>query len=375
LSTWQPFVPEDLRTIARQVEQGERPTATVRTLLSWFWGSRRRGNFIVTSIRLALKELGLRTEPDFNYTYLDGQVEFIQASVPEPKPTEVPSQGSELTVLPTDAGHMADAVTTAVTAQFDPTFRIGRLELANRPPSSVHPEAEIIDAATIMLMNNYSQLPVIVHERQVMGLFSWRSLGSRLSQGTDCKLVRDAMDDCEVIDASASLFDAVEKLKFNDCLVIRGSEGKISGIMTAYDISVTFGQLGEPFLILGEIENHVRSLIAGKFSREELSTARDAADASRPVNDVSDLTFGEYVRLLENPANWQKLNLQIARALFVKKLEEIRVIRNDVMHFDPEGIEESDLKKLRDFVAFLQRLQRLKTEPKSSIQGNAKGRA
>jgi len=44
-------------------------------------------------------------------------------------------------------------------------------------------------------------------------------------------------------------------------------------------------------------------------------------------------------------------------------LEDVRLIRNDVMHFDPEGTDEADLKKLRDFVGFLQRLQeiRLKT--------------
>lgn len=344
---------------------------TVRTLLSWFWGSQRRGQFIVFAIRAALEALALRTEPDFNLTYLDGMVEFLPVSVPE----QEPGVASGSSVSPTDALHMTDAVVTLITPYLDPTFRIGRLELANRPPTSVHPDEEITGAVTVMLMNNFSQLPVIVHERQVLGLLSWRSLGSRLSQGSDCKLVRDAMDDCEVLEADASLFDAVERLKTHDCVLVRDSGGKISGIMTAYDISVTFGQLGEPFLILGEIENHIRSLIATKFSREELATARDATDASRPVEDVSDLTFGEYVRLLENPGNWQKLSLRIDRSHFVKKLEEIRVIRNDVMHFDPEGIEESDLKKLRDFVAFLQRLQRLKTESKPLAQGTAKGQA
>jgi hypothetical protein len=170
------------------------------------------------------------------------------------------------------------------------------------------------------------------------------------------------MDECEVLDVDASLFDAVEKLKTHDCVLIRNSEGKISGIMTAYDISVTFGQLGEPFLVLGEIENHIRGLIAGKFTKEQLAAARDVVDSSRPVESVSDLTFGEYVRLLENPQNWQKLGIHIDRAIFVKELEEIRIIRNDVMHFDPEGIEERDLKRLRDFVSFLQRLQKLNVQ-------------
>lgn len=76
------------------------------------------------------------------------------------------------------------------------------------------------------------------------------------------------------------------------------------------------------------------------------------------MEDVSDLTLGECMRLIERPDNWQKLELKIDRAVFVKGLDEIRRIRNDVMHFDPEGTDEGDVKKLRDFVAFLQRLQR-----------------
>ena len=352
------WIPEELRQIANQVAEGKRPSVSVRTLLSWF-GSRRRGRWVIEWVRDALTELHVQTEPDFNWTYLDGQIEFF------PKPTEKKleedsGRAPEIIAERREGALFADAVLTQVIPPVDPTFRIGRLELANRPPTSVHPDTEIVSAVTIMLMNNFSQLPVIEHERQIRGLFSWRSLGSRLSQGQSPKIVREAMDDCPELDANSSLFDAVEELKTYDCVLIRGAEGRITGIMTAFDISVTFGQLGEPFLVLGEIENHIRSLISGRFTKEELASARDAQEVSRPIEGVSDLTFGEYVRLLENPANWERLNLQIDRAIFVKKLEEIRVIRNDVMHFDPEGIEEGDLKKLRDFVLFLQRLQKLK---------------
>ena len=37
-------------------------------------------------------------------------------------------------------------------------------------------------------------------------------------------------------------------------------------------------------------------------------------------------------------------------------LEEIRKIRNDVMHFDPEGIAPEDMKKLRSMVVFMRQL-------------------
>jgi hypothetical protein len=38
-------------------------------------------------------------------------------------------------------------------------------------------------------------------------------------------------------------------------------------------------------------------------------------------------------------------------------LDQVRDIRNDVMHFDPDGIPPDDLERLREFARFLQRLQ------------------
>jgi hypothetical protein len=211
-----------------------------------------------------------------------------------------------------------------------------------------------------MLKNDFSQLPVMTGEREVKGLFSWKSLGGRASQGQACNVVREAMDEhCEV-SADDSLFRALPLIQEHDCILIRDSTKKITGIMTPYDISVTFGQLAEPFLVLSEIENHIRNLIRGKFAREELASVRDPGDPARKIDDVEDLTLGECMRLLENAERWKKLSLQIDRGIFIKELDEVRRIRNDVMHFDPEGTDESDLATLRKFAEFLRRLEKLR---------------
>lgn len=133
----------------------------------------------------------------------------------------------------------------------------------------------------------------------------------------------------------------------------------ICGIVTAYDISAQFQQLSEPFLLLGDIENHVRYLISKTFTLDELRKVKDAADVDRVIEDVSDLTFGEYVRLLQNDENWRKLNMRIDRKTFTDWLDKVREIRNDVMHFDPDPIESGDLQLLKDFVRFFQRWQQL----------------
>jgi len=42
---------------------------------------------------------------------------------------------------------------------------------------------------------------------------------------------------------------------------------------------------------------------------------------------------------------------------FVSRLNRVREIRNDVMHFDPDGLEDTDLFILREFAQFLKRLR------------------
>ena len=108
---------------------------------------------------------------------------------------------------------------------------------------------------------------------------------------------------------------------------------------------------------LGEIENQIRHILGQKFSADELSQACDPGDAGRQVRSISDLSFGEYIRLVENPARWARVGLPIDRKTFCSKLEIVRLIRNDVMHFDPDGIPPSDLEHLRELARFLQRLK------------------
>ena len=77
-------------------------------------------------------------------------------------------------------------------------------------------------------------------------------------------------------------------------------DNKIVGIITTSDLSLQFQQLSEPFLLLGEIENHIRRIIDGRFTKEQLEAAKDGTDSERAVKSASDLTFGEYKRPLES---------------------------------------------------------------------------
>jgi hypothetical protein len=212
-----------------------------------------------------------------------------------------------------------------------------------------------------MLAHDFSQLPVMTSERKVLGMVSWKSIGSRLATGSACTTVQDAIGPVTVVPSQASIFQVAELVAQHEVVLVQESQTdpKVNGILTSTDLAIQFGQLGEPFLLLGEIENRLRQSIDGKFTTDELKAGGDPNDTARTINGVFDLTFGEYVRLLQSPERFERCYRQIDRSVFIEQLEQVRGIRNDIMHFDPEGIGEEELDSLRRFAAFLGELAKL----------------
>ena len=208
-----------------------------------------------------------------------------------------------------------------------------------------------------MLYHDYSQLPIMQGERDLRGAVSWRSIGRTLSLRRECASVQDCMEDATVIGSDTSLFAAIPAIVEKEYVFVRDASKRIAGIVTTTDLSLQFRQLAEPFLLLGEIENHLRRLSDGKFTQEELATVKDPSDTRRTITDLSDLTFGEHIRLLEHPDRWQALNLPVDRGVFVRHLGEVRDIRNSVMHFDPDGVAPDELAQLRNFTRLLASLR------------------
>ena len=119
-----------------------------------------------------------------------------------------------------------------------------------------------------------------------------------------------------------------------------------------------FMQLAGPFLFVGEIEGHLRHLIHGKFTLEQLREA-SIPEEGRDIEGSGDLTLGGYCRLLEKKENWDFLNLNIDRSEFIRHLDDVRKIRNDVMHFNPDGLSTEETRKLQDIARFFETLVRI----------------
>jgi CBS domain-containing protein len=331
-----------LEGIAGQLRTGGTPsTLTVRQFISLI-GAERRGYAKVQTLRQALARHGLATVPDFESAYMDSPIALV-ASADEAAVAQ--TLGDE---------RLRDDVAADVAAYSDPTYRVSKLRAANQRVVSVKLSDSLETAVTQMRMGDFSQLPVMAGEREVKGAVTWKGIASRLAAGHPAGLVSDFMDPCAEVDAAASLFRVIGRVVEHDFVVVRGLERRITGIVTPIDLDQQFQQLTEPFLLLGKIENHVRRLIGDRFTCEELQAGCDPNGAPRAIEEVADLTFGEYIRLLENRDRWTRLGVSFDRVTVIKKLEDVREIRNDVMHFDPDGIADEQLHVLREVARFFQ---------------------
>ena len=350
--------PKDhLLAVRKDIEGGKRRWAKVKTLLSWF-GHRGRGKSVVQTIKQVLDETRLVTDPEFTSGGVHDYIEFKTLPETGDSPLEQ-STGSRESVdeaKPDDQGQREPMGNGRDRGSSKSKFCIGMLEAANRPNEvlSITRDNTVEEAITKMMTKGYSQLPVTQNMRQIDGMISWRSIGRARASGGECRFVRDCMEPVPpILDQDDPFLEAVDAITEKEVVLVRGRNYSITGIVTTADLSREYHEKAEPFLLLGEVEDLIRILINGSLPAAEIKQARHADDGTREIEDASDLTFGEYVRLLESPENWKKLRLGIDRKLFVELLDDVREVRNDVMHFSPDSSERENLDKVRQLHSLL----------------------
>ncbi|WP_428629825.1 CBS domain-containing protein [Sphingopyxis sp.] len=313
-----------LKAVKTLLSDGEtiEPT-TIREFLWWFEMQRRtRQN--VAAIDASLKKYGIRTVPNYLNRWVDTPMTFALATEEEAEGLEVSADGAVI------------GDQSVFSIENDPSFRVGNIHSATLKPLCVKPNEKITVAYTEMLVRNYSQLPVMTNDRELKGMISWKSVGARLATGVTGHEVKDFMDVPVEIGIASSLFDAIKIIVEHDYVLVRSEDKTISGIVTASDIAVQFSDISAPFLLISEIENNLRSLISAKISVQQIKKTCEEQYLPKNFKNIHDLTFGNCVKILDVPENWELLGLLMDRATFSGILTEVNKIRNDVMHFNPD---------------------------------------
>jgi predicted transcriptional regulator len=240
------------------------------------------------------------------------------------------------------------------TDEFDPINRLSILEASVKTPVSVKRDAKIDEAYLLLWQNDFTQLPIMNDDRTVLGIITWQTIAKGLITEKKSDCVKDFMSDkFTVLEENTPLFDAIKEVIKTGVVFVRDKEKKIKGPVTPSDLNEEFIEQIEPFILLEQIENYIRLLLDDKIILEDIQKLI-TIDDGRSVNSISDMTFGEYLMILENQEIWQSLSLPFDKTNFIKNLHKIRIIRNGVMHFHPDKISKTELEILRKSSEFLE---------------------
>jgi hypothetical protein len=108
--------------------------------------------------------------------------------------------------------------------------------------------------------------------------------------------------------------------------------------------------MATPFFQLGELDQTLRWVLSRTFDVQDVKKL-----CNRTITSFDQLSIGDCQRVLEDKGGWDKLGWRLDRAAFISQLEEIRLIRNKVMHFHPDPVPEDTVDKLRRFNSLLHR--------------------
>ena len=311
---------------------------TVRGLVNRF-GFERRGSWINGHIHNLLDQFELETVPDFSTVWLDSQIAIRLDSSKFP-----PTSSNELA----DATQRIDSMPTA------------NLNVGNKSQlASVPPDKPLSTATTIMQLRDFSQLPVMPNgnKRTVKGIISWKSIGARLTHGVKCDLVQDCMETpAQVLPRTTPLVEAMSEVTKHGYVLVKREDETITGIITASDLATQFETSAVPFILTGEIEGHLRRLIHGKFTLDEMRETAKGTQGGKPIEGASDLSLTGYHALLGKDEHWDRLQINVDRDQFRTHLESVRDIRNNLMHFNPDGLSLEEIATLRNLARFFEDL-------------------
>lgn len=322
---------ERLKEARGRADAEEPVEISVRELLG-LWDAKARGTRIRQRIEADLANHGLVTSPSFRKVTIDAAVRLITAE----QDTEV--SGKQPTDV--DGGDELDVGLT-----------VGNVPSALSDVESASPTASFDQAITKMVLNGYSQLAVLAGRHTLRGAVTWQSIANARHANPNASLA-DAIVPAHEARYDQELIEILSDLEAWDFVFVRNEKHEVAGIVTTADVVALYRELATPFLLIGELDQVLRQLISRTYTLEEVTSLCDP-DGVRPVGTFDDLEMGDYQRVLENPERWQKLGWPLDRSIFIKRLDELRMVRNNVMHFNPEPVPPDTVDKLRAILKLL----------------------
>ncbi|MFF4895652.1 CBS domain-containing protein [Streptomyces sp. NPDC001068] len=303
---------------------------------------------VIREMTESLAAAGLTTLPDFSTCPTLARVRLVPVATAV---TTAPEDDPAIPADPLPPGALPQRLLLE-----DLPSAVGGLKCVSRG-------AELSQATYLMRHEGYNQIPVVSNMTELHGVVTWKSIALMYENGWDTTL-ENAMqqESLPVFDSREDLFSCLAMLVDHGYVLVRGQDGRISGIVTYQEIVRRFQNTARPFFLLGEIESLLRRWLGSRLDMEAVIAVQ--ATNRKPehrTGRVEDLMFGDYVILLDGtqrrPAlaqradqNWAALGRPaLDRGQFVHHLQRVQAIRNRIAHFGDDPLPPEDMRDLTSF--------------------------
>jgi len=147
-----------------------------------------------------------------------------------------------------------------------------------------------------MWKNDYSQLPVMNDERNILGIINWQTIAKGLIKKKPSNCVKDFMNqNYKILKHNTPLFESIKEVMDTGLVFVRHQNNLIKGPITPWDLNEEFVEQIEPFILLEQIENFIRLILHDKIVLEDIMKLIKIEDEKRVISSISDLNFGPYI--------------------------------------------------------------------------------
>jgi len=244
-------------------------------------------------------------------------------------------------------------------------FPVKQLLKDKEPPLCITKEAKVRDALSLMVQNDYSQLPIVDGNGYLAGIITEQIIISMYFHTIEAVSLMDlTVDHCQTkpvtISADSDIFEALDLFRDNYAIVVVERD-KPQGILTAYDTTHFFRDLSEGLILIEDIEVTLRRYIEHTFSTERALHAAllrafksDKQDPTKPARSYDGLSFSEHIQLIIMSENWGNFSTYLGpKDLFIQLMTQVGQTRNQLTHFRGrlEPVQRNALILARDWLA------------------------
>lgn len=222
-------------------------------------------------------------------------------------------------------------------------------KVAPTEPLTISRDESVYDALTHMLRNDFDQLPVM-RDDEVVGAVTFKSIARLAKSVPDSNLekmsVMGALVSPTYVSVEHDMFELFETFAVEEFVLV-GSTDNLDGIITRYDVFHFLKEQFRPFIMIGEIEQCLRTLFEREFPDieeriQDTFAPRAEEDPSYSVPKSLDyFNFEEYKRFIATNFEDLPKELRTDQEFVLKLLEGVRKNRNSLFHFRA-GVDEID---------------------------------